>query len=60
MERVGDVGPGVKVYLTFVLIGLGGCGETKHGMKRLHSVPTFDIRSHLSDSSIIQPFNSCK
>ena len=39
MDRVRDVGAGVIVYLTFAVIGLGGCGETKHGMKRLHTVP---------------------
>jgi len=58
MERVRDVGLGVIVYLTFAVIGLGGWGETKHGMKRLHSAPLIhaDIRSHLSGSSVIQPF----
>ena len=60
MERVRDVGLGVIVYLTFAVIGLGGCGETKHGMKRLHSAPLIhaDIRSHLSGSSVIQPFGT--
>ena len=58
MERIRDVGPGVIVYLTFAVISLGGCGETKHGMKRLHSAPLIhaDIQSHLSGSSVIQPF----
>ena len=56
MERVRDVGVGVIVYLTFAIIGLGGWGKTKHGMKRLHSATLIhaDIRSHLSGSPVIQ------
>ena len=56
MKRVGDVGPGGNVYLTYAVIGLGGWGEIKQGLKQLHSVPLHaDDRSHLSGSSTIQP-----
>ena len=57
MERlVRDVGAGVIVYLTFAVIGLGGWGETKHEMTRLHSAPLIHayIRSHLSGFPVIQ------
>ena len=33
MKRVGDVGPSGMVYLTYAVIGLGGWGEIKHGLK---------------------------
>ena len=32
-----NVSPSVKVYLTCVIIGLGGQGEIKHGLKQQHS-----------------------
>ena len=55
-KRVGDVDPGVMVYLICAVIGLGGRGEIIHGLKRLPKAPLHtDVRSYLSGSSVIQP-----
>ena len=44
------------IYLTYAVIGLGGRGENKHRLKRLHSAPLHaDVRSRLSGPSAIQP-----
>ena len=59
MKRVGDVGPSGIVYLTYAVIGLGGWGEIKHGLKQLHSAPLHAyVWSHLSGFSAIQPLAS--
>ena len=47
---------GGVVSLTYAVIGLGGLGEIKHGLRQLHSAPLHtDVRSHLSGSSALQP-----
>ena len=56
MKRVGNVGPSGIVSLTYAVIGLGGLGEIKHGLKQLHSAPLHAyVQSHFSGSSAIQP-----
>lgn len=40
-------GPSVLVYLTGAIIGLGGRGEIKHGLKRQHSMH-LQLTSHLT------------
>ena len=55
-KRVWDDDPGVIVYLTCAVIGLGGRGEVIHGLKWQPAAPLrADVRSHLSGSSVIQP-----
>ena len=54
-KRVGDVDPGVMVYLICAIIGLDGRGEIIHGLKRQPEAPLHaDVRSYLSGSSVIQ------
>lgn len=36
-----NVSPSVMVYLTCVIIGVGGQGEIKHGLKQQHSIVCF-------------------
>ena len=55
-KRVGEVNPGVMVYLTCAVICLGRRGEIIHGLKRQPAAPSHaDVRFHLPGFSVIQP-----